>query len=62
MIFSLSHNLYFIWIQELCVIGSQTLQSKSKLVEEAVNELIDLLLDFKPRKSAVQVSVGCKQL
>jgi len=39
----------------LCVAGSHTLQSKSQLVEEAVNELIDMLLDFKPKQSELEV-------
>ena len=49
---------YFVNIlQDLCVAGSHALQSKSRLVEEAVNELIDMLLDFKPKQYEPEVNL-----
>ncbi|XP_015212531.2 dynein axonemal heavy chain 5 isoform X1 [Lepisosteus oculatus] len=35
--------------KELCIKGAQRLQTKSSLVEEAANELINMLLDFEPQ-------------
>ncbi|XP_076818600.1 dynein axonemal heavy chain 5-like isoform X2 [Clavelina lepadiformis] len=40
--------------KDLCTTGAITLQTKSKLVEEATNELIDMLLDFGGQKSENQ--------
>ncbi|MGH0184369.1 UNVERIFIED_CONTAM: hypothetical protein FKN15_014875 [Acipenser sinensis] len=35
--------------KELCIKGAQSLHSKSSLVEEAANELINMLLDLEPQ-------------
>nr|XP_018671052.1 dynein heavy chain 5, axonemal isoform X3 [Ciona intestinalis] len=40
--------------KELCTVGSQTLQAKSRLVQEATNELIDMLMQF-PHNKDVEV-------
>ncbi|XP_023670867.2 dynein axonemal heavy chain 5 isoform X1 [Paramormyrops kingsleyae] len=36
--------------RELCIKGAQSLHAKSSLVEEAANELINMLLEFEPDK------------
>ena len=36
--------------QELCTQGAHTLQAKSVLIEDAANELIDMLLDYEGSK------------
>lgn len=38
---------FFFFRQDLCVNGAQTLHFKSSLVEEAVHELINMLLDVE---------------
>ncbi|MBN3299949.1 DYH5 protein, partial [Amia calva] len=40
---------FFQMTKELCINGAQSLHTKSSLVEEAANELINMLLDFEPQ-------------
>ena len=39
-------------VQMLCAKGANTLQTKSQTVEEAANELINMLCDVEPREAA----------
>lgn len=38
----------------LCAKGAQTLQTKSQTVEEAANELINMLCDIEPPEAAAE--------
>ncbi|KPP75577.1 dynein heavy chain 5, axonemal-like [Scleropages formosus] len=45
--------------RELCIKGAQSLHTKSSLVEEAANELINMLLEFEQNKEEEEEKFNC---